>query len=145
MSATNALATPITIAINVTTRTRGLAVKSPREAAGGAMDQGNLVEVPAFLVLLAPPAPLLRTGELVGGGLEALFGGRVGVGPANPQLVLVPFAAHPQVPPRPRICRAWWRAWMRWNRIHSSIVRSPMRGCFANRCARRSGSSARSI
>src|ERR1041385_686718 len=128
MSATNALATPITIAINVTTRTRGLAVKSPRESAGVVMYQGNLVEVPAFLVLLASPVPLLGTVDLVGGGLESLFDGRVGVGHANHQLVLVPFAAHPQVPTRPRICRAWWRAWMRWNRIHSSIVRSPMRG-----------------
>src|SRR5258708_124842 len=33
---------------------------------------------------------------------------------------------------------------MTWNRIHSSTVRSPIRGCFTNRLARRSGKSVRS-
>src|ERR1041384_4461280 len=145
MSATNALATPITIAINVTTRTRGLAVKSPRESAGVVMDQGNLVEVPAFLVLLAPPVPLLGTVDLVGGGLESLFDGRVGVGHANHQLVLVPFAAHPQVPTRPRFGRGGGGGGGGGTRILPSMVRPPGGGCFANGFARRSGSSARSI
>src|SRR6267143_808131 len=93
-------------------------------------------------VLLAPAIGLFGTVDLVRGSLQALFHRRLRVWHADHNSLLLALSAHR--PTRCRICLAWWRAWMTWKRIHSSTVRSPMRGCFTNRSARRSGNSARS-
>src|SRR6266704_6939688 len=90
----------------------------------------------------APAIRLFGTVDFVRGGLQALFHRRLRVRHAYHDLFFLALAAHR--PMRSRICRAWWRAWMTWKRIHSSTVKSPMRGCFTNRSVRRSGNSARS-
>src|SRR5713101_3139900 len=85
----------------------------------------------------APAIRLLGTVDFVRGSLQALFHRRLRVRHAYHDLLFLALPAH--LPTRFRICLALWRAWMTWKRIHSSTVRSPMRGCFTNRLWRRSG------
>src|SRR2546428_10308417 len=93
-------------------------------------------------MLFAPAIPLLGTVHLMRRSPEPLFHRRIWVRHSHDDFLLLTLPAH--APRRCLICRAWWRAWMRWKRIHSSTVRSPMRGCFTNKSARRSGNRARS-
>src|SRR5438552_4393603 len=109
-------------AMRVTTRTRGLAVKSPRLASATAgMSLRNLVEVDGFLVLLVLAIRLFGTVDFVAGSLETLFYRRARVRHAADVRFLVSLAADSPVMPS-LIWRAWCCACITLYRFYSSIV-----------------------
>src|SRR5579859_7150245 len=81
-------------------------------------------------MLGAAPVILLGIVTLGGRRPQPFLRGRRGIRHPHGHLVLL-LPRHP--PSRLWICLAWWRAWITWKRIHSSSVRSPRRGCLANR------------